>query len=146
MEEDKQALQDRFAAHFESSGKAPTCDVLMIYARLTSDGRLEGSRDRFRDLVQQSGAVIAIFASENNSAEYIAATRKSEVGTANIVMTHRRKGKAFPTFFSELFARMLRGQSMLMAWVELAPQAPGAAHENCPETVFVPEISHIVFE
>jgi hypothetical protein len=146
MEEDKQALQTRFAAHFESSDKAPQCDVLMLYARVKSDGSLEGSQDRFRDVVHQSGAVIAIFASENNSAQYIAATRKSETGTANIIMTHKRKGKAFPIFFSELFGRMFRGQSMLMAWVELAPQAPEVAHEHCPETVFVPEISHIVFE
>jgi hypothetical protein len=44
MEEDKQALRNRFAAQFESNDKAPLCDVLMIYTRVKSDGSLEGSQ------------------------------------------------------------------------------------------------------
>jgi hypothetical protein len=40
---------------------------------------------------------------------------------------------------------MFAGQSMPMAWVELAPQIPGTTHDNCPETIFAAKISHVAF-
>jgi hypothetical protein len=60
-------------------------------------------------------------------------------------MTLKHNGPAFTTFFTELFRKMFAGRSMLLAWVELAPQIPGETHDNCPETIFAAEVSHVVF-
>jgi hypothetical protein len=146
VEEDKQALLPLFAAMEESSVTPPVCDVLMIYARVESDGRIAGSADGLRDVIRQSGAAIVVVASENESKSYAAAGRSTGYGQANLVLTLKRKGAAFTQFFTQLFGRMLKGKSMLLARVELAPQASGATHKNCPETIFAAEISHIVFK
>jgi hypothetical protein len=93
-----------------------------------------------------SHAPIVIVASENDAQSYIATEKSTSHSQANLIMTLDRKGAAFTSFFSELFEMMYKGKSMLVAWVELAPQIPGAAHDNCPETIFSAEISHIVFK
>ncbi len=130
----------------ESNVSPPVCDVLLIYARVERDGRIAGYGDGLRDIIRQSGAAIVIVASENDGNSYAAAGKTTGYGQANLVLTLKRKGAAFTQFFTELFARMLKGKSMLLAWVELAPQIPGATHENCPESIFAAEISHIVFQ
>jgi hypothetical protein len=146
MEEDKLAFGPLFAAVEESSITPPTCDVLMIYARVESDGRIAGSADGLRDIIRQSGAAIVVVASENDGKSYIAAGKSTGYGQANLVLTLKRKGAAFTQFFTQLFGRMSKGKSMLLAWVELAPQIPGKTHENCPESIFAAEISHIIFK
>ena len=130
----------------ESNVSPPVCDVLLIYARVERDGRIAGYGDGLRDIIRQSGAAIVIVASENDGNSYAAAGKTTGYGQANLVLTLKRKGAAFTQFFTELFSRMLKGKSMLLAWVELAPQIPGATHENCPESIFAAEISHIVFQ
>jgi len=145
-DEDKQALRTLFSSVEESSVAPPVCDVLMIYARVESDGRVAGSVDGLRDLIRKSNAVIVVVASENEGKNYIAASKKTGYGQANLVMTLNRKGSAFTTFFAQLFDKMRNGTSMPLAWVQLAPQIPHSTHENCPESIFVAEISHIVFK
>ena len=61
-------------------------------------------------------------------------------------MTLGRRGEAFTSFFAELFSKMSQGTPMPVAWVELAPQTPSASHIDCPQTIFVAEIGHIVFK
>ena len=146
LEEDKQAFRPLFAAIEESNVSPPVCDVLMIYARVQGDGKIAGSADGLREIIRQSGAAIVVVASENDGKSYAAAGRSTGYGQANLVLTLRRKGIAFTQFFTQLFSRMSKGKSMLLAWVELAPQIPGATHENCPESIFAAEISHIVFQ
>jgi hypothetical protein len=146
LEEDKKAFQPLFAAMEESNVSPPVCDVLMIYACVEADGKIAGSADGLREIIRQSGASIVVVASENEGKSYAAAGRSSGYGQANLVLTLRRKGVAFTQFFTQLFSRMRKGKSMLLAWVELAPQIPGATHENCPESIFAAEISHIVFQ
>jgi hypothetical protein len=146
LEEDKQAFRPLFAAMEESNVASPVCDVLLIYARVETDGRIAGYTDRLRDIIRQSGAVIVIVASENDGKSYALAGKATGYGQANLVLTLKGKGAAFTQFFTQLFGRMLKGKSMLHAWVELAPQIPGTTHENCPESIFAAEISHIVFK
>jgi len=146
LEEDKQAFRPLFAAIEESNVGPPACDVLMIYARVEADGKIAGSADGLREIIRQSGAAIVVVASENDGKSYAAAGRSTGYGQANLVLTLKRKGIAFTQFFTQLFSKMSKGKSMLAAWVELAPQIPGATHENCPESIFAAEISHIVFQ
>jgi hypothetical protein len=81
--------------------------------------------------------VIAIVAFPNEPNNLIAAGKPTGYGQANLVLTINRKGPAFTSFYSELFRRMYQGKTMPMAWAELAPQIPGATHEDCPEGIFL---------
>jgi hypothetical protein len=97
-------------------------------------------------MIQKSTAAIAIIASENEAKNCIVAGKPTGYGQANLVMTIKRKGLAFPQFFAQLFGKMSKGKSMPLAWVELAPQNPRALQESCPESIFSAEVSHIVFK
>jgi hypothetical protein len=145
LEDDKAALAPIFASCVFSSDAVPECDVLLIYAQVQTDGRLMGCSDGLRDIIRKAKAVIAIVAFPNEPSSLIAAGKPTGYGQANLVLTINRKGAAFRTFYSELFGRMYRGKSMPVAWVELAPQDPGATHENCPDGIFSAEISHVLF-
>jgi hypothetical protein len=103
-------------------------------------------RADLRDVIRQSRALIVIVASENGVQSYIAAARETGSDHANLVLTLKRKGPVFAKFLAELFRQMFGGKSMPLAWVELAPQNPRAAQENCPESIFAAEVSHIVFK
>ena len=146
LEEDRTAFQPMFATVQESDTAPPNCDVLVVYLQLDSEGHVVGCADGLRDIIQKSGAQIAIVGSDNQPGRYVAGGKRTGYPPVNLAMTLQRKGAAFSRFFAQLFDRMSRGSTMLLAWVELAPQRPGAAHENCPEIIFVAEISHIVFQ
>ncbi len=146
VEQDKAAFGPIFQALEVSDTATPQCDVPLIYAQAGSDGRIIGSEDGLRGLIRKASAVIAILASPNEPNHLIAAGKPTGYGQANLVLTMNRKGPAFARFFSELFGKMYRGTTMPMAWVELAPQNPRDRHENCPETIFLAEVSHIVFQ
>jgi hypothetical protein len=145
IETDKAALAPLFVSVSESDSVPPVCDVLLLYARIQSDGSIEGTADEMRTIIYKSQAPIVVVASENDGNSYIAASKRGGDGRANLVMTLDRKGAVFPQFFTELFKRMFTGVTMPVAWVQLAPQNPRDAHENCPLTIFAAEISHIVF-
>jgi len=146
VEEDKRAFQPLFSSLDESSTAPPVCDVLMMYARIESDGRVCGSAEGLRDIIRRCGACIVVVASENEAEAYISAGKTTGYGQANLVMTLKRKGTTFTAFFAKLFDKMRRGVTMPVAWVQLAPQTPGARHNDCPESIFAAEISHIVFK
>jgi len=50
----------------------------------------------------------------------------------NVVMTIDRKGSSFPEFLEKLLFRMFYGDTVPVAWVDLAPQIPGLNHPNLP--------------
>jgi hypothetical protein len=145
VNEDKHALAPLFNSVETSNSEPPSCDVLMIYCDLQNDGVIAGQSATLRDIIDAARAPIVIVASENGAAGYIAAGKRNGQAPANLVMTLNRKGPVFTAFFADLFRRMFAGQSMPMAWVELAPQIPGATHDTCPETIFAAEVSHVVF-
>ena len=146
LKKDMEALTPLFASVKQSDENPPICDVLLIYGHVEKNGLFANHSEGLRDIIHSSNASIVIVASENESQSYIAASKHRGYGKANLVMTLQRKEEVFTSFFSKLFEKMYKGKSMLAAWVELAPQIPGATHNNCPETIFAAEISHIVFE
>jgi len=146
LEEDRLALASLFASSYKQTDHPPVCDVLMIYARVQGDGSIVGYPDGLRAIIRDANAAIAIVASENEGQSYIAAARKTGYGQANIVLTVNRRGGAFANFYKQLFGQMFEGTSMPLAWVKLAPQAPGLAHEGCPGALFIAEISYIIFK
>jgi hypothetical protein len=146
LNEDKRALAPLFNSVDTSVSEPPHSDVLLIYCDLQDDGAIAGHAAGLRDIIDAAKAPVVIVASENSATGYIAAGKRNEHAPANLVMTLDRKGPAFTAFFADLFRRMFAGQSMPMAWVELAPQIPGVTHDNCPETIFAAEVSHVVFK
>jgi hypothetical protein len=145
VEEDKRALGGLFSSVETSDSEPPSCDVLMIYCDIQNDGTIVGNSAGLRDIIHAARAPIVIVASKNDGPAYIAAGKKDERVFANLVMTLDRKGAVFTAFLAKLFQQMFSGRSMPMAWVELAPQNPGRMHDECPDTIFIPEVSHIVF-
>lgn len=146
LAEDKGALASMFGAVQESSASPPPCDVLFIYCDIGGDGRISGTGAGLRDIIRDSGARVVVIASENPTQGYIAAAKKTGYGQANLVMTLDRRGAVFSAFFSRLFALMMRGTSMPIAWVKLAPQIPGHDHPDCPGSIFAAEAGQIAFK
>jgi hypothetical protein len=146
LAEDKSALASMFTAVQESSTTPPPpCDVLFIYCDIAADGRIAGATAGLREIIRDSGARVVVVASENEGDNYIASAAKTGYGHANLVLTLDRRGPVFPAFFSRLFADMMKGTSMPMAWVKLAPQIPGHDHADCPGTIFSAEAGQIAF-
>jgi len=143
---DRAALADLFPPPLESTGAVPACEVLFLYARFEADGSIRGSARRFRELVRASGAKVVVVAAENVPAHLIkGAADPRRRDRANVVFTLARRDGAFPRFFHALFASMRAGTPMPLAWHRLAPQVPGAAHADCPETIFLCELGGIRF-
>jgi hypothetical protein len=142
---DRETLGSLFYSARQSTSQAPKCDVLFMYCQIETDGHIRGSKLGLRELIRESGASVVIIASENSAEGYIAASKKTGYGYANLVMTHDRKGEVFGRYFYKLFSEMKQGTSMPLAWVKLAPQIRGAAHLDAPEVIFVCETGHIAF-
>jgi hypothetical protein len=144
MEADRLTLGPLFPSVRSSSQEILACHVLFLYCKIDKDGSLAGSKMRVRDFVKASGARVAIIASENDGQHYIRALQPKNDWPANIVLVIDRRGPAFTIFFKRLFDAMNAGTSMLMAWVELAPQNPAdPRHRECPVTVLAAEAGHI---
>lgn len=134
-----------FSSVSKSNDNAPICDVLILYADIASNGSIQNSNNNLREIIRNSGAKVVLVASENKGENYIAAAADTGFGRANLVMTLERKGQKFPNFFKLLFSEMMRGTTMPIAWVKLAPQIPGHEHQDCPETIFSCEAGQVRF-
>ena len=143
---DKAAIGSLFDSLAESSADPPRCNVLFFYCQIEPDGTIRDFSRGVRELIRDSGVVVAVVATENPSQNYIAATKSCGYGKANLVMTLNRRGDIFPKFFQRLFSEMKRGVSMPVAWVKLAPQIPGAKHADCPDTIFACEAGQLTFK
>lgn len=146
LAEDKQAMASIFSAVEESSSTPPRCDVLFIYCDLGADGQISGATAGLRDIIRDSGARIVVVASKNEVEGYVAAAKKTGYGHANLVLTLDRRGEVFPAFFRRLFSEMMKGATMPMAWVKLAPQIPGHDHQDCPGAIYSAEAGQIAFK
>jgi hypothetical protein len=145
LSQDKAALEPAFSSVLVQTTKTPQCDVLFLYCILEADGTIRGSNQRLATIIRESGARIAVVASENPGNSYIAASKSQKAGPVNFVMTVERKGSAFPEFFGRLFALMYGGTEMPVAWNKLAPQIPHAEHTQCPGTICAMAAGGIVF-
>ena len=133
---DTRVLEPIFGVAEQSRFLPPKCDVLFLYSDISPDGRIESSRMSLGDLVKASGATILVVASDNPGPAYVAGNKTGNYGRVNLVMTLARRGDLFPRFFVRLFEDMMRGTSMPLAWVRLAPQGPQAESAEFPSTIF----------
>jgi hypothetical protein len=146
MKEDRDAIGPIFFSRMESQSGAPACDVLFIYATVTTEGTLEGTEQSLREIISDACAKVVVVANANPSENYNAALKREGEGRANIVFTIDRRGCSFALFFSRLFETMAKRISMPVAWVRLAPQRPGEEHPDCPGTIFVCEAGQVAFK
>ena len=135
-----------FAQVRESTSVVPRCEVLFIYCTIQPDGTIVGCLEPIREVIKKAGAYIAILAAENPPEVYIKGLGPRKDWFANIAMTINRNGAKFAPFFARLFEAMFKGQSMLLSWVQLAPQIPGREHPDAPSTIMAAEAGHLTFE
>jgi hypothetical protein len=143
---DRDSIRSAFYSVKESVTSTPKCDVLLLYARINSDGSLDGTQYYLRQIIAQSNAKIVIVATENEAGHYTAALKQPGDGRANLVLTLDRRAWIFFTFLNRLFEIIATGISMPLAWVRLAPQRPGLDHEDCPSTIFLCEVGGVTFK
>jgi hypothetical protein len=147
---DRAALATIFSEVKNGAGyQVPNCDILFIYANVTSDGSIGlGTNSTVRHLAQKAGATITVVASSNPSANLLAAARLAGPKQANLVWTLDRKGEAFSRFFVELFTRMKKGRSMPVAWAAISPQVPSRKQQDLdlPETICQLEAGQVRFQ
>jgi hypothetical protein len=145
-ESDLAALAPMFPRHQMSVRDVPTCDVLFLYCDLDERGAIRGDQKGVGQIIAAARAYLAVVASENSSESYQKLQFAVPGWTSNLVMALERHGESFPRFWRRRFEAMFAGQSMLTAWVALAPQYVGAQeHEALPATVMVANAGHITF-
>jgi hypothetical protein len=121
------------------------CDVLFIYCNLRPEADASDPIASPRNLIKAARAYIAVFASENDPKAYVERMGKRTDWGANIVVVLNRNGDKFAPFFQHLFTAMFEGQSMPMAWVQLAPQGPSPRQDENPGSIFAAEAGHVTF-
>jgi len=126
-----------------------TCDVLFLYCAFEPSGSIAGQTSSARDIIGDSGARVAVIASEVPDAimsnpGFKTSLEKSIHPSINLVIVINRKGEGFTRFLKSLFQDMWRGVTMPMAWVKLAPQG-GPQPPDAPETICLMELTHVVF-
>ena len=146
VDSDSKILSPIFVESKISQSAVPKCHVLLLYCDLTAEGQIIGSNHRFRDIVKEAGAYVAVIGSENDPDHCFECIEPKNDWNANIVLVLDRKGEKFGLFFQKLFEAMRSGKSMLTAWVELAPQIPGYEQPDTPESIMLPEAGHITFD
>jgi hypothetical protein len=62
---DRSAVERFFSGTVESTSVVPSCDVLFIYCDFDADGNVVGTTLQIREIVRDSGAAVAVVASEN---------------------------------------------------------------------------------
>jgi len=148
LEEDQAALGQLFRETVPARGdSAPRCDVLFLYASVGEDGSIHGTAtSTLRQLAADAGASILVLASNNTGEHVTAAAKRDGPKQASLVLTLNRGGENFAKFFHELFAQMISGKAMPVAWVAIAPQHESVMPANVPSTIFIPEGGAVSFK
>jgi hypothetical protein len=144
-EADRALLAPLFAASVLTTDATLKCEVLFVYCAVDAKGRIQDSRLGVRELAEAAGAYVAVVATENPPRNYMALGPRGAWG-ANLVLVIDRKAEKFALFFYRLFELMFKGESMLMAWVQLVPQVPGLEHPDAPGSIMAAEAGHITFD
>jgi hypothetical protein len=146
MNEDRAALSPLFQRTLtDQAPRLSGAHVLFLYADLNPDGTLPGTKSGVRRVVELTKAGIVVVAMPVSGESMKATLALPGPKSANLVFTVDRKGAAFPKFFRDLFERMRRGEDMLSAWIELAPQGPVPSQANLPEMFLLPEGGKLAF-
>ena len=145
--EDVATLSPLFAqSRIVPNHQIPSAEVLFVYAHLNEDGTIKGpTHSSIRQVVEITNASIIVLASPNSANSIQNAAALPGPKKANIVLTLHRNGNGFRQFFRELFEKMRDGKEMLTAWVEIAPQHPGANPAYASQTVLVADGGKIAF-
>jgi hypothetical protein len=139
---DLEQLTQYFSEVRQAHDAPPSCDVLLLYCNINSAGVVIGSSQRLGEIIRDAGAVVAVVATNNDAEGYKAVGPQS----ANLVMTFDRRGPLLASFLAQLFAQMKSGVSMGIAWINLAPQYPGAAeHKDLPAVICGFDYGQIAF-
>jgi hypothetical protein len=108
---------------------------------------IEETQQRLRDFIAQSGAFIAVVATETPLEILNGGDWKAKAPwAANIVLTMSRNGPSFGSFFHRIFRSMYEGTTFAQAWNEAAPQISGLDHSNAPGTVCLVEAGSVSFK
>ena len=143
LKADLEQLTQYFSEVRQADNDPPCCDVLLLYCNINSAGVVIGSTQRLGEIIRDAGAVVAVVATNNDAEDYVAAGPLP--GTANLVMTINRRGSLLASMLAQLFAQMKSGVSMGIAWVNLAPQYPGAEHKDLPGAICALDYGQIAF-
>lgn len=137
IEEDLEKLAPYFAAVRRSNDAPPLCDVLLLYCEINSSGALQNSVKTANEIVRDAGASLVVIAL-NNAMENYSALPKGSFESVDLIMTIDRRGLRFASALARLFAQLKNdGVSLPRAWVNMAPQYPGAVHDDLPEIIYV---------
>lgn len=139
---DLEQLSQYFSEVRQAVESPPSCNVLLLYCNLNSDGGVIGSSQRLGEIIREAGAVVAVVATNNDMEGYKAA---GPFGNCNLIMTIDRRGPLFADMLSQIFAQMKSGVSMGVAWINLAPQDPRADHSHLPGVLCVLDYGQIAF-
>ena len=142
LKADLEQLTQYFSEVRQAYDVPPSCDVLLLYCNINSAGVVIGSTQRLGEIIRDAGAVVAVVATNNDAEDYVAA---GPLPAANLVMTINRRGPLLASMLAQLFAQMKSGVSMGMAWVNLAPQSPGAEHKDLPGAICALDYGQIAF-
>ncbi len=145
LENDSRELSPLFGNSLTSTSDVPQCAVLFVYCDVEATGKIRGTTQSLRGIFKKAGAYIAVVASENDPDSLMNAIDDDTGWPSNIVLIIDRKGDICTTFFHRLFQMMGSGTTMLMAWVELAPQIPDYDNPNVPGSLMLAEAGHLTF-
>jgi hypothetical protein len=110
------------------------CDVLPSGEITDHTGeRLTGTR--LLKHCCDSNVKLLWIASDNEPQSYITGF-KARAEPLNIVMTLQRNGPKFSSFLDQILFRMFYGDSLPVAWVDIAPQIPGSSNPDLPSAIF----------
>jgi hypothetical protein len=148
--EDRAVIGELFGRNVEVATVPVLCDVLFLYCSFEPSGEIVGQKGTVRSLIRDSGARVAIVASQVPSdllsdREFQAALTKGNNSPVNLVITLNRNGDNFGRFFKSLFEKMWTGVPMPMAWHLLAPQGPSQQRDNVPGTICLMGAGQIAF-
>jgi hypothetical protein len=114
-------------------------DIVHLHGQIDAQGLVTGLQldgTHLIEMCSRGGVKLLWIASDNDPAGYVNGF-KAQREPINLVMTIERNGAAFNSFLRKLLSKMSVGQPMPVAWNSLAPQIPGAAHENAPGTIYL---------
>jgi hypothetical protein len=132
IEKDLEILAPYFADVRRSDDVPPLCDVLLLYGEINSSGVFQNSPKPANEIVRDAGASIVIIA-VNNPMENYWAMPKGSFESVTLIMTIDRRQWRFASCLARIFEQMKNdGVTLPHAWINIAPQHPGADHEDLP--------------
>jgi hypothetical protein len=116
-------------------------DIVHLFCDVPHTGSIadnEGNTISGTELIQEccnANVKLLWIASDNHPEGYIK-NFKARGKRLNLVMTIVRNDPKFSDFLAKLLSRMFYGDTMPVAWTELAPQVPSTINTDSPGCIF----------